>query len=356
MLGNISASLSRSENEFIRRIIKFPGQVLMAHKDSAQEGFEYFASDEYQKTPNSIDPSLKGRLLSAGFKTIPRMFLIFARNMKTIMGGRNRCFKDLGEYLDELEQDGKLGKQESPYSKSFPNKKLWDEIKDYAWSRWKVIFGFTELPVQLIFKGKGVLFRYALVCIQEMNKEKIDHAPDLKAGSEVLRVYGSLGLAVNDIAGWLRSEHNIRCQSNHPLGGLVNTPPLAGKAGLGWRGLDGMLITPQFGQRQRIAPIFIQEKLFEFTDNNDHVWIEEFCKSCRICEKACPPRAIYSKGKTGIRNIDGIKQTVTSVDLLKCFPQFSRTLGCSICVKVCPFSHGKGSYTKILNSYKKKAK
>jgi Pyruvate/2-oxoacid:ferredoxin oxidoreductase delta subunit len=354
MIGNGSPRLFKSENEYIRRINKFTDKVLMATKDSDQEGFEYFRTEEYRKNPNSIDPSLKGRLLFAGFKKIPRMFFIFARNMKTIMGGRNRCYKDLEEYLDELEQNGKLSPPENSYSKGFPNKKLWKELEDYAWSRWKVIFGFTELPIQLIFKGKGVLFKYSLVCIQEMKREKIELAPDLSAGSEVLRVYGSLGLAVNDIARWLRDKHNIRCQSNHPLGGLVNTPPLAGKAGLGWRGLDGMLITPQFGQRQRIAPIFIEDKLFEFTDNDDHLWIEEYCKSCRICEEACPPQAIYLKGKAGIQNINGINQTITSVDLLKCFPQFSKTLGCSICVKVCPFSKGGESYLKIKSSFDKK--
>ena len=114
-----------------------------------------------------------------------------------------------------------------------------------------------------------------------------------------------------------------------------------------------MLITPQFGQRQRIAPIFIQDKLFEFTDNNDHTWIEEFCKSCMKCEKACPPQAIYSTKKIGIQNIEGINQTSTCIDRIKCFPQFSRTLGCSICIKVCPFSKGADSYSKVKSSFDK---
>ncbi len=129
------------ETEYLSCIKKYPDQVFMAHKDSVQEGFEYFASDEY----------------------------------------------------------------------------------------------LTQ---------------------QEMDKEKIDLAPDLRAGEEVMKVYNTLGLAVNDIARWLRDKHDIRCQSNHPLGGLVNT----------------------------------------------------------------------------------INQTITCIDRIKCFPQFSKTLGCSICIKVCPFS------------------
>ena len=341
------------EAEYLSRIKKYPDQVFMAHKDSVQEGFEYFASDEYLTEHSSVSPGIINRFRLLGLKNIPKMLSILAKNVSSIIRGKKECFTDLEPYLIELEQTGRLDRQNSPHIKSFPNKGLWKELSEYAWLNWKVILGFTKIPIQLIFKEKGVLFNYAIVCIQEMDKEKIDLAPDLRAGEEVMRIYNSLGLAVNDIARWLRNKHDIRCQSNHPLGGLVNTPPLAGKAGLGWRGLDGLLITPQFGQRQRIAPIFIQDKLFEFTDNNDHIWIEEYCKSCRKCEKACPPQAIYSKEKIGIQNIEGINQTMTCIDRIKCFPQFSKTLGCSICIKVCPFSKGADSYLKIKNSLKK---
>lgn len=183
-----------------------------------------------------------------------------------------------------------------------------------------------------------------------MDKEKIDKAPTLTASDEVNKVYSVLGLAVNDIARWLRQKHGIKCQSNHPSGGLVDTTPLAAKAGMGWQGCDGLLITPQYGQRQRIAPIFIQNKLFEFTDNNDHVWIEEFCKTCRKCQRSCPTKAIYSEKQPGIQNIPGINQTRTCIDRLKCYPQFIKTPGCGICIKVCPFSQGENSYEKIRRS------
>ena len=45
----------KSEAGYLSRIKKYPDQVFMAHKDSVQEGFEYFASDEYLKnTPVSV--------------------------------------------------------------------------------------------------------------------------------------------------------------------------------------------------------------------------------------------------------------------------------------------------------------
>jgi ferredoxin len=270
--------------------------------------------------------------------------------MVPMMRGRNRCFTDLAPYLHELENTQHIS-HDSGLMESYPNQEIWDSLVAYARNQHNVTIGFTELPRDLLFKGKGVLFRYALVCLQEMNKDKIDAAPALQAGEEVQRVYNALGHAANDIARWLREKYAIKCQANHPLGGLVNSPPLAGKAGLGWQGMDGILITPRYGKRQRIALIFLHEKYFEYTDNRDHVWIEDYCKTCRRCWKACPARAIYDTKVVSNDNDPGFVIR-TCIDREKCFPQFARTLGCSICIKVCPFSRGDGVYEKIKNSFK----
>lgn len=266
------------------------------------------------------------------------------------MKGRSQCFTDLKEYLTELEYDGKIANSFNLVD-TYPNQDVWNNLQRYAIDKWKATVGFTELPRQLVFKGKGVLFKYALVFIQEMDKSKIDLAPAIDAGAEVQRVYNSLGHAVNDIARYLRVNFKIKCQSNHPLGGLVNTNPLAGKAGLGWQGHDGLLITPEYGQRNRIAPIFIESKIFEYTDNDEHKWIEKFCASCKKCMKKCPVKAIYEEKVPTIENIPGIGRTRTCIDRTKCFPQFMKTLGCSICIKTCPFSQGIDAYNKIKVAY-----
>jgi epoxyqueuosine reductase QueG len=168
----------------------------------------------------------------------------------------------------------------------------------------------------------------------------------MDAGEETMRIYAELGLAVADIADWLR-EKGIRSQAVHPLGGLVCTPPLAGKAGMGGQGMLGFLITPEFGPRQRLAPIFIEEKLFEYTDSDKHAWIEQYCKTCRICQKECPVDAIFDEKIISVENVPGIGALKTCIDREKCFPYFAKTLGCSICVKVCPFSNGPATYDKL---------
>jgi Pyruvate/2-oxoacid:ferredoxin oxidoreductase delta subunit len=327
------------ELNFLNFCRNYPEQVIPSHESSVTEGFEYlFSLGRYQvsKRERMKQFSEEGRKFS---------FLIFmVKLMFKLTRWRKRSFRDLNPYFNEVKSATFIRNMTKTPA---VNSSLWKELNEYAFNKWDIVkIGFTELPTQLIFKNKFVLFRYALVFMQEMKKEKIDEAPLSSAGREVMRVYATLGKAVGEIARWLR-KRGVRCQANHPLGGLVCTPPLAGKAGMGWQGRSGMLITPEFGPRHRLAPIFIEQKIFETTENSDHVWIEEQCKTCGICQKKCPPGAIQEEKKIKINNIEGIGAMRTCIDREKCFPQFLKTAGCSICIKVCPFSAGPSAYEKL---------
>jgi len=234
----------RPENIYLARCRAFSDLLVTSDVRSAQEGFEYLYIN-YLKTkpikPEKTESKTRrtGNYANHGFK---------------IQKGIMKSYNDIEPYLLELEQQGRL----KPSSQilqdllnSHPIKELWTQLQSYAKEKWDIVkIGFTELPSSLVFKNKIVLFRYVLVFMQEMKKERIDKAPGFEAGDETMRVYASLGETVNDVADWLRSK-GIRCQSNHPMGGLVCPPPLAGKAGMGWQGKQGILITPEFGPRQR---------------------------------------------------------------------------------------------------------
>ncbi len=346
-MAKLSPSFSKQENKYLKILKKYPEVVYLAQDDAPVEGFEYFASDAYRKKIGK-----KGNLLTDKFGAMPishfpRLLKIMGKNVTGIFSARRRSFTDIFGYLEDLEAAGRVIQDPEELMGSYPNDAIWQSLSEYAFDKWHVKFGFTEVPTELIFKDKAILFKYALVGIQEMNKEKINTAPDLDAGEEVLAVYNSLGIAVNDIARWLRSSYGIRCQANHPLGGLVNTVPLAVKAGMGWCGSNGLLITPEYGQRQRIAPIFIDSPIFEFTDSDKHRWIEAYCAVCRRCEKACPTGAILSEKIYHAETVDGVGPVRTSIEREKCYPFFNQTLGCSICVKVCPFSRANGTYDHL---------
>lgn len=329
---------SKKETEYLRRRDEYLDSVYPAHPDSVQEGFEYFFSKRPDLAPPegvTADEGSSMRLMR--FRGIPRRKMVgMLGTVRNLRKGMNQSWDDIETYFDDL--------QPTPFE---PKPGLWEDLQSYVRSKWDDVFiGFTELPPQMIFRGKFTLFKYALVVAQEMKRDKIDHAPEFEAGKEVMRVYASLGLVVNEIARWLR-KRGVRCQSNHPLGGLVNTPSLAGKAGMGWQGRSGLLVTPEFGTRQRTAPVFIEHKYFEFTDNRDHNWIEEYCELCQRCEKECPQQAIYSEKVVAINDVPGVGAIRTCIDRELCFDYFIKTLGCSVCVKVCPFSHAGDTYDRL---------
>ncbi|TFF63577.1 MAG: 4Fe-4S dicluster domain-containing protein [Promethearchaeota archaeon] len=343
---------SREEVKFLSMSRKYPDQFLLAETQSKQEGFEYLYSGMSKKEIISRISTMLGLRSDLGFFGKLKMVKTMVRNFIRIFKGRKEGFKDIHSYYQELKKSGTLTSSKvSNLIDSYPNKSLWEQLSAYAKHKWKVHIGFTKLPPKLIFKDKAVLFKHVLICIQEMNKEKIKQAPKIAAGGEVIKTYGTLGLAVNDIARWLRSK-GIKSHANHPLGGLVNTPPLAGKAGMGWRGKHGLLITPEFGPRHRIAPIFIEKKIFKYTDTQEHRWIEQWCETCGKCQRACPTQAIQSNAKVSIEGIPAIGRTKTCIDREKCFPYFNKTLGCSVCIKVCPFSKGIDAYIRLKNIVK----
>jgi len=337
------------ERKYLEKMRNYPDAVYNAHQDSPQEGFEFFfegSAMDGDEEPSLLDSIKVMRGSGSSLKGVFNKLRTILRFKKDMFNGRDACFSDLEPYIKEIEEKNRIENSEEKLQ-SYPNIELWNELNHYISNKWNdVLIGFTELPSQFIFKNKMVLFKYALVVVQEMKKDMIDDAPGVLAGRETMRVYASLGLVVNDLARWLR-EKGVKSQSNHPLGGLVNDPPLAGKAGLGWQGKQGVLITREYGPRVRIAPIFIQNKIFEYTDSVEHKWIEKYCKTCGLCEINCPVQAIYPQRKISISNIPGFGDTRTCIDRAKCLPYFNETVGCSVCLKVCPFSNGQKTYDKL---------
>ena len=217
------APKSKAELNFIKNVKAFKDQVYLYNDESVQEGFDYFDSEDFGRRNPRYKSRIKAMLFSNGIRHFLAMVKIFWKYFRSIMRERKKCFTDLDADVNELYDKGKIEKNKKLLN-SYPNNDIWQELKKYAWDNWQVKMGFTELSNSLIFKGKAVLYKYAVICIQEMEKEKIDKAPGLEAGQEVQRIYNSLGIAVNNIAVWLRKKYKIKCQSNHPL--VVVAQPL----------------------------------------------------------------------------------------------------------------------------------
>ena len=166
----------------------------------------------------------------------------------------------------------------------------------------------------------------------------METSPSEQSFIEVHAVYHHLGRAANRLARWLR-KRGYSAQAGHPLMGVALYPPLGQQAGLGWRGLHGLLITPRFGPRVRLAAVFTSIDNLPFSQENPHGWIEEYCNACQLCAMECPPQAILEQP---LENSNGL---VTCTVNERCFPYFMETYGCPICIRVCPFQ--KGDYAAL---------
>jgi len=215
------------------------------------------------------------------------------------------------------------------------------ELEEYARSVGVDDMGYARLSETLVFQGKAVLYPNAIVLTMEMDKRRIDTSPSRESFVAVHETYHNLGHAANQIAGYLR-RRGYSAHAGHPLMGLALYPPLAQQAGLGWRGLHGLLITPRFGPRVRLGAVFtgIENLPIDPGKASKHQWIKEYCNLCRRCAKECPPRAILDCPQ---QHDNGL---VTCVETDACFPYFFDHYGCSICIRVCPFQEEDYSVLK----------
>lgn len=205
------------------------------------------------------------------------------------------------------------------------------ELEKYAFSLGISKIKYVKVPPELIFRNKSVLFENAIILIMEMDKTAVDKAPSDDTQSMSVATYDELGKKTNQLAEFLR-KNGFAAHASHPAGGFVVYPALAQRAGLGWKGRHGMLITPEFGPRQRISAIFTSIENLTFTSENGHSWIPDFCQKCGNCIKKCPGNAIIEVGsyETGDLRTKIIKESCH---------------GCTICMRECNFN--KRDYNRI---------
>lgn len=229
-------------------------------------------------------------------------------------------------------------------SKKTISKKQLDGFSKYAKSLGILHVGFAKVEPSMIFKGKKILYQNAIILLMEMKKEKIELAPSFETGHEIFVTYYKLGLAANKLTEYLKGLQ-YEAQAGPALGGDVNYPLLAQKAGLGLIGKHGLLITSAYGPSLRIAAIYTEIENLPNSNLNEHNWIADFCEQCLRCVKKCPVNAIYGKTKVFT---DGSKE---HIDYKKCAIPFSNDNRCTICIKECLFF--TENYHNIKDNYLK---
>ena len=117
---------------------------------------------------------------------------------------------------------------------------------------------------------------------------------------------------------------------NNPYRGVLPHKTAAVLSGLGFVGKSGLFLSEQYGSKVRLATVLTDMPL-----QNELPVLENGCKDCQLCAKACPAGAIYGVPPTtdGERNFDAEK---CSKYMKEHFQDIGRGSVCGICIKVCP--------------------
>ncbi len=113
-----------------------------------------------------------------------------------------------------------------------------------------------KITPDLLIRDKFIQYSNAIVLTMEMDKEIIETPPGIEAQKLNDSAYKKLGDISYKLSDYLR-ENVYETEVAHPYGGLVKFSQLGQKAGLGWIGQSGLLISPDLGPRQKISAIFV---------------------------------------------------------------------------------------------------
>lgn len=202
---------------------------------------------------------------------------------------------------------------------------------------------YVRVPHQAIFQGKGIPNEYAIVFTVEMDKANLASAPSFDAFLEVARGYKALAVIGNKLARFMHGN-GYAAYPGTALGGITDYVYLAELAGLGVSGYHGLLISPNEGARLRINTIYTNITNLPINNQNEHLWVRDFCAMCRKCLRQCPVDAIFD---VPVARGDGGMQCI---DHDSCRDYFHLHHGCAICLVECPFS--QAGYHKIQAHFK----
>ena len=129
--------------------------------------------------------------------------------------------------------------------------------------------------------------------------------------------------------------------------------PYAIMAGLGEYSRMGLLITSEYGLRVRLSKMFTDAPLVP--DKPIRFGVYEFCLKCKKCVEHCPVQAIsYDEPTWEGYNVSNNSEIYKwYVDGEKCFKYWvvSASLGCGVCIRVCPYNKPKKWIHEIFRDY-----
>jgi len=188
-------------------------------------------------------------------------------------------------------------------------------------------------PKNILKRAKSIISVAQCYLIEDTGDAQDGEQPYGKiAKYDIGNFYYDLKLKLKKIIDFIDRETNFKykskCKSNYVS--LVEKP-IAQRAGVGWYGKNGIIISERFGSWVVLGEILTELELE--TDNP----IQKDCGECRICIDSCPTKAIvapYVIDRT--KCLQHISERPMKVPLAYRGKWGDRLYGCTTCQEICP--------------------
>ena len=226
---------------------------------------------------------------------------------------------------------------------------LYEKIEAAAREAGSDLVGFADLsPLKGILKGDPTTleFPYAVSFAVEipkeaarasLNKPSEEMRSAYKMCNKKLKATGESVVAMLTDAGY-KARFIDPAQRVDPekLLGPISQKAIASLSGMGWIGKNGLLITDEYGARQRMGAV-----LTDMPVDRPNKMIENKCGDCTACIDRCAMKVLKN---TDFKHHQESRDMV--IDWAKCGAYEVRLIGdgskpekaCGRCISVCPFS------------------
>jgi len=167
----------------------------------------------------------------------------------------------------------------------------------------------------------------------------IANSPGRLASAATGDGYSRMAITSSTLADFIRALGYRALPAGNGIGLSI---PIAIDAGLGQLGRNGLLITPKYGPRVRLAKVITDMPLIP--DAPIDFGVTEFCEVCMLCARECPSESI----SLGPRTVEG-RSPSNNPGVLKWHARHEdcydfNGFSCSNCKRVCPFNKPNNSW------------
>jgi len=167
----------------------------------------------------------------------------------------------------------------------------------------------------------------------------IANSPGRLASAATGNGYSRMAVTATTLAEFIRALGYRALPAGNGVGLSI---PMAIDAGLGELGRMGLLITPKYGPRIRLAKVITDMPLK--SDAPIRFGVPEFCEACKLCADDCPSQSISHGPRTwegtSPSNNPGTYKWYIHPETCFDYNGFS----CSNCKRVCPFTKPNNSW------------